>query len=354
MEPITIKQVRLNDLEQLQQIGQQTFFETFSTGNSDQNMTDYLAESFALPKLTRELQNTDSQFYFALAQDRVVGYLKLNTGSSQTEKQRDDALEIERIYVAKEFHGKKVGQILYDKALDEAQKKQASFIWLGVWEGNQRAIQFYKKNGFVEFGQHLFKLGEDEQTDILMKRVMNYPTAEFDIQPVLENDDVMLVPLKNQDFEELYATAADPKIWEQHPNTDRWKKEVFKNFFEGAINSHGAFKIIDKSNGSIIGSTRFYDFNSRDNSILIGYTFYATSHWGKGINALVKNTMLDYIFQFVDKVYFHIGANNIRSQIAISRLGAEKIAEEVIPYYGEAPRLNYIYSISKNAWKKEL
>ncbi|MCP1997038.1 GNAT family N-acetyltransferase [Flavobacterium sp. HSC-61S13] len=352
MEPITIKQVALNDLAQLQQIGQQTFFETFSTGNTDQNMKDYLAESFALTKLTKELQNTNSQFYFALAKDRVVGYLKLNTGSSQTEQQTDDALEIERIYVTKEFHGKKVGQILYDKALEEAQRQQASFIWLGVWEGNARAIQFYKKNGFVEFGQHLFKLGEDEQTDILMKKELSHTTALFDIQPVLENDQVLLLPLKKEDFEELYLTASDPKIWEQHPNTDRWKKEVFENFFEGALKSHGAFKIVDKLTGKVIGSTRFYDYKHLDNSILIGYTFYAVSHWGKGINTLVKKTMLNYAFQFVDQVYFHIGANNIRSQIAISRLGAEKIAEEVMPYYGEAPRLNFVYSISKNAWKE--
>lgn len=354
MEPITIKQVALDDLAQLQQIGQQTFFETFSTGNTDQNMTDYLAESFALPKLTKELQDTNSQFYFALVDDRVVGYLKLNTGSSQTEKQTDDALEIERIYVSKEFHGRKVGQVLYDKALEEAQRQRASFIWLGVWEGNTRAIQFYKKNGFVEFDQHLFKLGEDEQTDILMKKELSHTTALFDVQPILENDRVLLLPLKKQDFDELYTTAADPKIWEQHPNTDRWKKEVFENFFEGALKSHGAFKIVDKTTGHVIGSTRFYDYKQVDNSILIGYTFYAVSHWGKGINSLVKKTMLDYAFQFVDHVYFHIGANNIRSQIAISRLGAEKIAEEVMPYYGEAPRLNFVYAITKNAWKQQL
>jgi RimJ/RimL family protein N-acetyltransferase len=142
----------------------------------------------------------------------------------------------------------------------------------------------------------------------------------FDIQSILENDKIALFPLLEKDFEDLYEVAADPKIWEQHPNKDRWKKEVFKTFFEGAIKSKGAFKIIDKTNGKLLGSTRFYDYNKQENNILIGYTFYSTQSWGKGINLSVKTIMLNYIFQFVSKVYFHIGEDNIRSQIAISRL----------------------------------
>jgi len=98
-----------------------------------------------------------------------VGYLKLNFGSSQTELKDDRALEIERIYVLKEFHGKSVGQELYEKAIYVARQKNADYVWLGVWEQNPRAINFYKKNGFIEFDKHIFKLGEDEQTDIMMK-----------------------------------------------------------------------------------------------------------------------------------------------------------------------------------------
>ncbi len=103
----------------------------------------------------------------------------------------------------------------------------------------------------------------------------------MDIQSILENDKIILYPLQVQDFEYLYAVSADPKIWEQHPNKDRWKKEVFKIFFDGAIQSKGAFKIVDKNNNNIIGSTRFYDCNEQENSIHIGYTFYATQYWGK-------------------------------------------------------------------------
>lgn len=173
----------------------------------------------------------------------------------------------------------------------------------------------------------------------------------FNIQPILENELVILYPLQETDFDALYAAASDPKVWEQHPNKDRWKKEVFQNFFNGAIQSKGAFRIVDKQTGETIGSTRFYDYDEENDHILIGYTFYAVSCWGKGINPSVKSLMLDYIFQYVSKVRFHIGATNLRSQVAIGRLGAEKIAEEDVAYFGEAPKLNFIYEIIRENWK---
>lgn len=173
----------------------------------------------------------------------------------------------------------------------------------------------------------------------------------LNIQPTLENETIALHPLQESDFEALFSVASDPKIWEQHPNTDRWKEEIFRTFFEGAMQSKGAFQIWDKSSGEVIGSTRYYDYNEQERSIFIGYTFYATSYWGQGINHAVKAMMLDYIFQYVDKVYFHIGAYNIRSQIAITRLGAEKIAEQEVAYFGDKPRLNFVYIISKTEWE---
>ncbi|MFD2601869.1 GNAT family N-acetyltransferase [Flavobacterium suzhouense] len=174
---------------------------------------------------------------------------------------------------------------------------------------------------------------------------------DINIQPVLENEKVILYPLQENDFEDLYAVASDPQIWEQHPNKDRWQKDVFQTFFEGAMQSKGAFKITDKASGKTIGSTRFYDYNKEDDSILIGYTFYATSIWGMGINKAVKALMLDYIFQFVSRVYFHIGANNVRSQIAITRIGADKITEQEVAYFGEPNRLNFVYEITKEKWQ---
>ncbi|MCJ0741864.1 GNAT family N-acetyltransferase [Pedobacter montanisoli] len=172
----------------------------------------------------------------------------------------------------------------------------------------------------------------------------------FSIQPTLETEHIILSPLATDDFDALYNVAADPKIWEQHPNKDRWKKEVFANFFKGALQSGGAFKIIDKSSNEFIGSTRFYDYNPADNSLLIGYTFYTTKYWGKGINHQVKRLMLNYIFNHVDVVYFHVGAQNIRSQIAMERLGAQKIAEQEVAYFGEPSRMNVVYEIRKENW----
>lgn len=170
------------------------------------------------------------------------------------------------------------------------------------------------------------------------------------LQPTLENEQIVLQPLKVSDFETLYAVASDPEIWQQHPNKDRWKKDVFRTFFEGAVQSGGAFKVVDKATGMVIGSTRFYDYQPEDNSIFIGYTFLATSCWGKGINQQVKNLMLDYIFQFVDQVNFHVGESNIRSQIAISRLGAIKVGQQEVTYVGETAKLNFVYTINK-AWR---
>lgn len=169
MEAIYITRATIRNLEQLQKIGRVTFSETFSAGNTDENMTKYLEEGFSIEKLAAELSNEGSEFYFAVLGDQVIGYMKLNVGQSQTEIQDEKALEIERIYVLKEYHGKKVGQLLYEKAIQIAAQKGVDYAWLGVWEENPRAISFYKKNGFVEFDKHIFKLGDDEQTDIMMR-----------------------------------------------------------------------------------------------------------------------------------------------------------------------------------------
>lgn len=170
MENIEIRKATPNDIRPLQKIGRVTFSETFSAGNTKENVLKYLNEGFSEEKLTAELLDRNSEFYFALLNQKVIGYLKLNSGKSQTEIKNDAAVEIERIYVLKEFHRKKVGQLLYDKAIQVAKTANADYVWLGVWEENHRAISFYKKNGFVEFDKHIFKLGDDEQTDIMMKR----------------------------------------------------------------------------------------------------------------------------------------------------------------------------------------
>ena len=172
MKNIEIRKATLNDVDQVLKISRQTFSETFSADNSADDMKKYLDENFSIDKLANELNNKNSEFYFTTLDNIVIGYLKLNFGEAQTELKDSKTLEIERIYVLKEYHGKSVGQILYEQAIQVAKQKEAEYIWLGVWEENLKAINFYKKNGFTEFDRHIFKLGNDEQTDIMMKLLL--------------------------------------------------------------------------------------------------------------------------------------------------------------------------------------
>ena len=169
MESLIIVPVTLNDVEKLQTISRITFSQTFMEYNSVQDMDTYLNKNFSIPQLNSEIANTDSEFYFAKDGEMIIGYLKVNTSSAQTEIKDLAAFEIERIYVDQSYLGKKIGQQLFEKAIELAKAKNKSYVWLGVWEENHRALAFYKKNGFVPFDKHIFKLGNDEQTDIMMK-----------------------------------------------------------------------------------------------------------------------------------------------------------------------------------------
>ncbi len=164
-----IRHITIDDLPALQQIGRQTFYETFADSNSETDMQDYLAKSFSKEQLSSELQNQDMAFYLLEIEGKTAGYLKLNFSQAQTELHDPNAIEIERIYVLQAFHGKGAGQALYQHAVNIARSKQARYIWLGVWEHNHRALRFYEKNGFTPFGKHTFYLGSDAQTDIMMK-----------------------------------------------------------------------------------------------------------------------------------------------------------------------------------------
>ena len=173
MSKIKIKKASISDVQVLQIISLQTFSETFAAANTTENIKNYTQESFNLEQLTTELSNPNSQFFIAYADSEPIGYLKINFGNAQTEVQSDNALEIHRIYVLQAFHGKKVGQILLDKAIAIGQQSSTDFMWLGVWEENRRALQFYFKNGFLVFDKHVFILGIEEQTDLLMKLEIN-------------------------------------------------------------------------------------------------------------------------------------------------------------------------------------
>jgi len=158
--------VTLQEIGQLQQISRQTFAETFAASNTEENMRKYLDEAYAADRLAAELSDPDVYFYFAKEGEQVIGYLKLNAGASQTELKDKKALEIERIYVLSKWHGKKVGQLLYDKAIEVARQLGVDYVWLGVWEKNPRAIRFYQRKGVGEFEQAIFRPGGDEQNII--------------------------------------------------------------------------------------------------------------------------------------------------------------------------------------------
>ncbi|MCX2576004.1 GNAT family N-acetyltransferase [Pedobacter sandarakinus] len=174
----------------------------------------------------------------------------------------------------------------------------------------------------------------------------------FDLQPTLANDLVKIVPLQSADFEMLFQVASDPLIWEQHPNKDRYQEPVFDTFFKGAIASKGAFIVYDTLTGRAIGSSRFYDVDEEKKTVAIGYTFIGRDFWGKGYNKALKHLMLDYAFRYVEYVILHIGATNFRSQKAAEKLGAKKIDEIEVAYYGEAIKWNFVYLIERIHWLK--
>ncbi|MBZ2405018.1 GNAT family N-acetyltransferase [Liquorilactobacillus hordei] len=159
-----------NDIDTLRQISIETFSDTFGAENSKEDLEKYLESAYDSQKLEKEVENPESNFQFIYYQNQLAGYLKLNIGSAQSELQSDDALEVERIYIKKEFKRLGLGKQLISYAIDEAKKAHKKYIWLGVWEHNEGAIVFYQKQGFVEFSEHIFDLGGDEQRDILMKK----------------------------------------------------------------------------------------------------------------------------------------------------------------------------------------
>jgi ribosomal protein S18 acetylase RimI-like enzyme len=173
MNPIEIRKATITDLEAIQNISTQTFIETFAAVNTPENIENYVTESFNSEQLASEINNANSQFYLAASSNEILGYLKINFGDAQTENGNENALEIHRIYVSQAFHGKNVGQLLIDEVKKIAEHTGVDYIWLGVWEENHRALRFYTKNGFVEFDKHVFTLGNEEQTDLLMQLLIN-------------------------------------------------------------------------------------------------------------------------------------------------------------------------------------
>ena len=169
----------------------------------------------------------------------------------------------------------------------------------------------------------------------------------FDLQPRLKGELIELRPLTLEDWGDLFAVASDPLIWEQHPESDRYKEDVFKIFFSDALESGGAFVIIDKKNEQIIGSTRFFGYDPGKSEVEIGWTFLARKYWGGRYNRELKRLMLDHAFKFVEIVIFYVGENNIRSQKATEKIGAVKNGLIRKVYGNRSPSLNVRYVIRR-------
>jgi RimJ/RimL family protein N-acetyltransferase len=151
----------------------------------------------------------------------------------------------------------------------------------------------------------------------------------FDLQPLLQGELLRLRPLRPEDFQDLYAVASDPLIWEQHPANDRYKEDVFKDFFREAMESGGALIALDSKDGQVIGSSRFYGYDEEKSEIEIGWTFLARSHWGGSYNRDMKRLMLQHAFKFVKSVIFVIGPRNFRSQKAVEKIGGIRVGSRV-------------------------
>jgi ribosomal protein S18 acetylase RimI-like enzyme len=169
---LEIERIGLSELKTLQELSKQTFYDAFSWSTSPEDMQSYLDRAFTDEKLGSELQDPDSHFYFARLQGQPVGYLKLNFGKAQTEELEGYGLEIERIYIVKEFQGRKIGQQLIAKAIGIAKELKMEHVWLGVWEKNSGAIALYQRQGFVQVGSHPFIMGKEQQTDLILKKVI--------------------------------------------------------------------------------------------------------------------------------------------------------------------------------------
>ena len=169
---IEITKCNLEDLQMLQEVSIETFYEAFKDQNSPESMKIYLEKAFHLEKLEQELSNVFSQFFFIYFNHEVAGYLKLNTHDAQSEEMGEEALEVERIYLKTKFQKHGLGRLLLNKAIDIAIQLDKKKVWLGVWEENENAIAFYKKMGFVQTGTHSFHMGDEEQLDLIMTKIL--------------------------------------------------------------------------------------------------------------------------------------------------------------------------------------
>ena len=174
---------------------------------------------------------------------------------------------------------------------------------------------------------------------------------DFELQPTLTGELIELRPLKPVHFDALFAAASDPLIWEQHPESDRYTRPVFQRYFDGAIESRGAFVVIDRKTGRIIGSSRYHNLFPDRSQVEIGFTFLTREFWGGPYNGEMKRLMLDHAFRFVDRVVFVVGENNWRSRKAVEKIGGRYLRLEDRPGSNGIVNKNVIFGIDRVAYQ---
>lgn len=176
-------------------------------------------------------------------------------------------------------------------------------------------------------------------------------TVDFDLQPTLIGELIELRPLRPQDFDALFAAASDPQIWEQHPESDRYQRKVFQRFFDGALESKGAFAIIERKSDRIIGSSRYCNLDLANREVEVGWTFLEREFWGGTYNCELKRLMLEHAFRFVDRVVFVVGEDNIRSQKALAKIGASFLKKAQLPAADGIVRTNVVFVIAAKSYR---
>lgn len=169
---ITFSNIQLNQVELLQQLSIRTFTESFAKENTAENLKVYYKNAFSIKKLTNEINNPFSTFFFVFSDQLICGYFKINIGESQTEIKAPDSLELERIYILAAYQKKKIGENILNKIKEIATLENKKYIWLGVWEQNTKAIKFYERFGFKKFDTHIYPIGDDPQIDWMMKLML--------------------------------------------------------------------------------------------------------------------------------------------------------------------------------------
>ena len=170
---------------------------------------------------------------------------------------------------------------------------------------------------------------------------------EFDLQPTLKGNLIEIRPLTQEDFDALFVAASDPLIWEQHPENDRYTREVFQRYFDGAIESKGAFAIVERKSGQIIGSSRYCNLNPAVGEVEVGWTFLERAFWGGSYNRELKSLMLNHAFRFIDRVLFVVGEKNFRSQKALEKIGARFLRKEQRPAVDGTMTPNLVFFITR-------